>query len=358
MCPTIDRLLYCRVTAHTKSEGEKGKAGKFKGKVVISCHARDLAVFSTLAEFISVIQAVSIGRRDYRLELRNRSKPPVPDLSQLEQHIQWAIAGLSLALKRGSVFRPGVRVHLPSVKELDDIILGRSVVPLLIGSKFGMKIFSSPKRRRRHSETMDAVVTATSTAVHISSKPSLPGPSLTAKPIEDFPQKRRKLETGTHALLPSTSSSASSEAQGQASSSSAGDEPPAEEEKENEERPTMAAYILKAGLSRLLRLFKDKRTGDLMDDAERKMLIDELMSYLFSSVTKTRIGFTMGEDPAQPGGFRGEIVFKPLLQQNLPGVATKKIGRIVYSFEGLPDVVGLSCSGPKNQTKISFVILK
>jgi hypothetical protein len=201
---------------------------------------------------------------------------------------------------------------------------------------------------------MDTVVTATSTAVHISSiKPSIPGPSLTAKPIEGFPQKRHKLETGTHALLSSTSSS--SEAQGQASSSSAGAEPPAEEE--NEE--LMAAYILKAGLSRLLQLFKDKRTGDLMDDAERKMLIDELMSYLFSSVTKTRIGFTMGEDPAQPGGFRGEIVFKPSLQQKLPGVATKhtankKVGKIVYSFEGLPDVVGLSCSGPKKS--ISFVI--
>jgi hypothetical protein len=56
---------YCRVTAHTKSEGEKGKAEKFKDKVVISCHARDQAIFSTPAEFISVIQAVSIGRRDY-----------------------------------------------------------------------------------------------------------------------------------------------------------------------------------------------------------------------------------------------------------------------------------------------------
>ena len=54
--------------AHTKSEGKRKEKGRLKGQVVVNCHTRDPKECSTAAEFLSIIEGVSVDGNHYRME--------------------------------------------------------------------------------------------------------------------------------------------------------------------------------------------------------------------------------------------------------------------------------------------------
>ena len=51
---------YCRKTGRQKTKPKLRERGKSKGKTAINCHARDLAAFTSPADLVAVIKAVTV----------------------------------------------------------------------------------------------------------------------------------------------------------------------------------------------------------------------------------------------------------------------------------------------------------